>query len=234
MICNECKAKNGKNDKFCRNCGKSLESTSQLEVESLLKNAKEHLKGIFVKPIDTAKNFIKEENYFTSLIYLSVNVLLLSLMVLILAKSIPSLFMNAFGSSIYNGFYTEIELPYFRIFLISIMTGLITYASLAGFAYLISAYLFKSKTSFKKMCTWLGINSVLYTALLVIVAICSLVSLKFSLIVYLIGEILYTYNMFKTFEFSTDTNANKLGYLLVPTIILTLLVVVVILPNILF
>ena len=234
MICNECNTKNGKNDKFCRNCGKSLEDVSVGTAESILKTFLEHVKGVFLKPVDTAKNFIKEENYFTSLIYMSVNVLVLSLIVLILAKSYTGMFAEIFNVGFYDSFYTNIELPYFRIFLISIMTGLITYALLAGFSYLISAYLFKSKTSFKKMCAWLGFNSVFYTVVLVVVVVSTLISVKFGLILYLVGELLYTYNMIKTFEFSTDTDANKLGYVLVPAILLTLLVVVIVLPKVLF
>ena len=234
MICNECNTKNGKNDKFCRNCGKSLEGVPVSSAESMLRTFLEHAKGMFIKPVDTARQFIKEENYFTSLIYISFNVLILSLIVLILVKSYTGIFAEIFGIGFYDSFYTSLELPYLRIFLITIMTGLITYASLAGFAYLISVYLFKSKTSFKKMCTWLGINSVFYTAVLIVVLVCALISMKFGLIIYLAVELLYTYNLFKNFEFSTDTDKNKLGYVLALTMLLTLLVVVLILPKVLF
>lgn len=238
MICDECNTKNGKSDKFCRNCGKSLgevkEEVKTTNFEGILKTALGNIKGVFMNPIDTAKEFIKEENYFTSLIYLSVNVLFLALFVLVLVKAFSGLLAGYISLDYFGGFYEPLELPYFRMFLISIMTGLITYALLAGFAYFFSTLLFKGKTSFKKMCAWLGINSVFYTVLLILVAVSMFISVKLGILVYLIGEILYTYNMFRTFEFSTDTNVNKLGYVLVPTILFTILIVVFVLPKLFF
>ncbi|MBE6156707.1 MAG: zinc ribbon domain-containing protein [Firmicutes bacterium] len=238
MVCNECNAKNSKNDKFCRNCGKKLSEVAEVKafnnLESFLKNTWKDIKGMFIKPVDTAERFIKDDNYVTSLIYLSANILVIALSILIAIKCTSGVFNSYLGLdySYIDGFYETIKIPYFRIFLVTIMTCVIIYGLVAGVSYLVCNYLFKSNTSFKKMLTWVGINSLFNTIICLIVALGVLMSAKLGIFLYLVGSILYAYNLFKSLEYVTDTDKNKLGYVLTISIITTLLVVVVILPNI--
>ena len=232
MICSECNTKNGKSDKFCRNCGMKLTGTSNdNKMEGILKKGIEHIKGMFVKPVDTCKDFIKEENYMTGLIYLGINILVLAMLILLLLNQFSETFMDAM---VFNSFSIlpreEMQLPYFRIFLISVMTGVIIYGLIAGITNLLCKLIFNSKTSFKLMCSWLGINSLLYTVSLVVITIGFLISMKLGLLLCFIAEIICIFNIFRTLEFATDTDKNKLGYVLASTIFITILVVFTILP----
>jgi len=245
MICSECNTKNTKNDNFCRNCGKKLgeevkKNSESNNLQMFLKTAWNDIKGMVLKPLDTSKIFIKDDNYVTSLIYLSANILVIAISVLLLVKSIYGTFASLMGFNSLVGFgsldslYETVEIPYFRIFLMVIMTIVILYGAVCGVTYLICNYLFKSKTSFKKILTWIGINSVFNTVACLVVALGFLITPKLGTMFYLAGSLLYTYNLVKSIEYATDTDKNKLGYVLTISIMITLLVVVVILPKIFF
>jgi len=248
MICKECNAKNTKNDKFCRNCGKKLNvdevANSNNSFEDFIKKSWGDIKGIFLKPVDTAKEFIKDENYISSLIYLGVNVLLVGIFVLMIIKSlfgavtgmmgINGLGYGNIGYGALDSIYDNISIPYFKIFLVAILTVVIVYGVLTGVSYLVCKYLFKSDTSFKKMLTWVGINSLFNSVASVAVLFGMLISYKLGVVLYLIGTLVYEFNMIRTFEYTTNTDKNKLGYALTLAIIATLLVTCVILPKIFF
>jgi phage shock protein PspC (stress-responsive transcriptional regulator) len=141
-----------------------------------------------------------------------------------------------FSSSLYGGLglTNQIDIPYVKIILISILTVMIVYAMIAFIAYLISEKVFKSETSYKKMITWLGVTSTLLTAVVLVAAIFSLMSVKVGLVIYAAGAMLNTYYMYKGLSFACNTDENKLGYILMPAILVTAFVVGYILPKILF
>lgn len=249
MICSECNTKNTKSDKFCRNCGKKLVGedntvNSSNSFENFIKKAWADVKGMFLKPVDTAKEFTKDDNYITGLIYLGVNVLLVAAFVLMIVKSLfgvatsmmglDSLGYGGLGYGSFDALYDSIEIPYFKIFLLAVITVVAVYGILTGAAYIVCKYLFKSNTSYKKMLTWAGVNSLFNTVACVIVLFGMLISYKLGVVLYLIGTVIYEFNMIRTFEYTTDTDKNKLGYALTIAIMATLLVVVVILPKIFF
>lgn len=240
MFCNECGAKNNKSAVYCNQCGKKLnteDTSTSFKFKTHLNNVLKDIKGMILKPIDTAKDFIKEENYGVSLIYLSINVLIIALLILMFVKFSNNMYLNIFGAGLdysYNNFLNAFEIPYFRIFLIVIMSGVIVHALIAEIAYLICSYIFKSKTTFNKLITWLGINSLFSTLSIIIVAVLSLISIKLGLLLGLISLIVCTYNHFNSFEFATDVNKNKLGYILTLTITITLLIVIYVLPKLFF
>lgn len=237
MFCNSCGSRNTKNAIYCSKCGKKLDEDA-LENNNTIRNHIDNvlntIKGMILNPVDTAKKFINDDNYIKSLIYLCVNIFLVAFFSLVLLKSISGLLMNNYNlgmNYMYDSFYT---IPYFRVFLIIIMTCVIVYGLLSGICYLICNYLLKSKTSFYKMISWIGINSVFNTTALLLVVICMLISTKLGVIAYLIGTLLYTFNMFRTFEYTTNADKNKLGYVLTLAILSTLLIVVIVLPKLFF
>jgi len=242
MTCKECNTMNKKDANFCSNCGKSLvekEEVKNVDVNKICKSLLENVKGILKKPIDTAKKYIKEENYMTSLLYLGLNIILLAIMFLAMLSPLVNS-ISDFVNSIYGWNYLGLnigsmgDIPYFKIFMIVIISGVVIYGLFVGLIYLINTYLFKNKTNFKNLVTWVGYNSLFNSIAIIVMSICFLISFKLALIIYLITEVIYTFNMFRTLEFAINTNVNKIGYLLTISMIGTFLFVVVILPKLLF
>jgi hypothetical protein len=232
--------------KFCTNCGKKLKEgevcdckkQSQTSSSSIVSTFVDLVKGMFVNPVDTMSSFIEEANFNTALISLGVNAVAISIFIAILCKELMEtvLGLMGFSSSLYGGLglTNQIDIPYVKIILISILTVMIVYAMIAFIAYLISEKVFKSETSYKKMITWLGVTSTLLTAVVLVAAIFSLMSVKVGLVIYAAGAMLNTYYMYKGLSFACNTDENKLGYILMPAILVTAFVVGYILPKILF
>lgn len=228
MICNECNVKNTKDAKYCKNCGKKLEESSN-ELNSVIKTFFNNLKGIFIKPIDTVKDFINRNDYQNGIIYLFLNIVVFSILMLLLinisSNSLYSLFSYSNYFMDFNGLF------YFRIFLLSIIMYLLTYIIFGGVYYLVSTYLFKNNTDIKKIISWLGINSIFTTISYIILLICSIISSKLTLIVFIISVIIYTYNLFNSAKYLNKLDENKIGYVLSITIVITLLIEIYILPQ---
>jgi len=233
--------------KFCTNCGKKLndgeQCSCQQEVvanESIVTSLLNLVKGIFTEPVKTMKNFIDEDNFNTSLIALGISAVSVAVLVAVLCKE---LFVTLFGlvgmssgisSSTLSmtGLMTQIEIPYVKIVIITLVTVIAVYAMIAGIAYVISAKIFKSETSYKKMITLLGSTAGLMTVLCLVTALCVFINLNVALVVYAAGAMLNTYYMYKGLSFACDTDENKLGYVLMPAVLITTLVVSYILPRV--
>lgn len=236
--------------KFCTNCGNKLKEgetcSCQKQVQasnsSIVSTFMDLIKGMFAKPVDTMSSFIGEGNFNNALIALGANAVSIAILVAILCKELyTTLYTSIFGfaglsSDLLGGLdlAAEVEVPYVKIVLITVLAVAVVYAMIAGIAYLMSEKLFKSNTSFKKMITWVGITSVLLTVVVLVSAIFCLMSIKVGMIIFSAGAMLNTYYMYKGLSFACDTDENKLGYILMPAILVTTFVVSEILPKILF
>lgn len=147
------------------------------------------------------------------------------LLINISSNSLYSLFSYSDYFMDFNGLF------YFRIFLLSIIMYLLTYIIFGGVYYLVSTYLFKNNTDIKKIISWLGINSIFTTISYIILLICSIISSKLTLIVFIISVIIYTYNLFNSAKYLNKLDENKIGYVLSITIVITLLIEIYILPQ---
>ena len=224
--------------KFCTKCGKELvdgkecscQKNAKVEVtggSSIVNDLINLVKGMFTAPVDTMKSFINESNFNNALIALGASAVAAAIMICVLCKEmigailglmdIPSSYLGLMGANI--------EIPYAKIAIISIVVVCATYAAIAGIAYLISAKLFKSETSYKAMLTWLGANAGLMTVVYLVTAICIFISFKLALIVYAVGSLLNTCYMYKGLKFACDTDENKLAYVYVPSVLIAAFVV---------
>lgn len=228
MICIECSVKNQKDAKYCKNCGKKLEEREN-EFNSVISIFLNNLKGIFLKPIDTIKNFINKNDYQNGIIYLFLNIVIFSILMLLLFNFSSNNLYSLFNYSDYfidfNGMY------YFRIFLLSIIIYLLTYVVFGGIYYLVNTYLFKNNTDIKKIVSWLGINSIFTTISYILFIISFIISFKLAITVLLMTIIIYAYNLFSSAKYLNKLDENKVGYVLTITIIITLFIVIYILPQ---
>ena len=230
MICSECGSKNTKTANYCIECGKDLKELKEnFNKTSIIKECLENIKGMFFKPVDTARSFIKENNYMTALLYIGLNIIIMTLFILVLVNMLYNTYINSYFNN-----YMYSNYAYFRLFLISIMMGVISYGVFGGIYLLVNTYLFKDKTNFKEIICWLGINSLFITISYTIMIIGFIISYKLGMIVCLVTLLVYLYNLFKTAIFTTKVDENKLGYILTFNIILTFVIVVLILPNIIY
>lgn len=241
MFCSKCGAKNMKNAKFCKECGETLNSDVKKEVVSqtkfdfkdffdkLLKN----IKNIFVSPVSSARDFIKEENFITGLIYLCINVLVMGLFALGIAKVAYSALFVFSGMSSFGGYSYDFSVPYLKIFFMAIIFSAIYYAVILGIALVMDKYLFKGNVNYKKLTTWLGYNSIVNTLLVIVALLLVLLDgYNIALWIYILVVVYYTYNLCVTYKETSDVNENKIGYILTSAMFCAVLVVAVILPKI--
>ena len=233
--------------KFCTKCGKELIDGKECSCQKNSKKVEEVtssssivtelvdlVKGMFVSPIDTMKSFIQEKNLNNAFITLGASAIAIAIMICVLCKEMIGSIMDLMGiSSSYMGMFdSNIEIPYAKIAIMSILIVVATYALIALIAYLISAKLFKSETSYKKMITWLGANAALMTVVYLVTTICILISLKLALIVYVVGGLLNTCYMYKGLKFACDTDENKLAYVYVPSVLVAAFIIGYLAPKI--
>ncbi len=239
MICEKCGNKNTKNANYCNKCGNNLKEENNKESEktnSFITEISEDVKGIFVKPITTIKAFVENNNFMQGLLYLGINIIVMALLVLITLKS---LYINTgFQSLMFNfntydvGFNGNL-FPFFRIFLLVIISQFLIYVILSGIIYGLIR-LCNGLINFKNILCWLGINSLFSLITNIIIGIFMIVSVKLGTILFLLASIVFIYNTFKTINYITDTDENKLGYILATSLGLTTLIVLVLLPIILY
>lgn len=228
MNCSECNEKNAKSAKFCKNCGNKLVK-EEVEVKNVFNEFKELIINLFKKPNDTLKDNVKEESYQNAIVFLAMNILAFTLLLLIIMNIMHSSISSIFyylGGSFDFGMYS-----YFRIFLLSIIFGVLNYVIFGGVYYLVSKYLFKSNIDIKSVISWLGINSIVTLLMYVILIITIFISAKISLIILFIGVMLYMYNLYSSAKYIKNSNENYIGYGLVITMFITLLLMVYVLPQ---
>ena len=229
--------------KFCTNCGKKLEEgkacdctqTKVTSNENLFNECLEIAKNFFKKPIDTLEENVNESKLYHALIMIGVNGVAMGLFVIAIAKLLYStIFLSSgYGSLMSLAAGANIKIPYFKIFIMTFISVAVIELLFAACSYLISNKIFKSNTSIQKMITLFGFSTIILSAAALIAAILSFMSIYIALFVLAAGSLLKTYYNYKGLEFACDTDVNKLGYILMPSVIIVSLMVGYLLPRIL-
>ena len=166
---------------------------------------------------------------------IGLNAIAVGLFVLVLVKellgSIMGLMMGSYGSLMGLG-SAQMEIPYVKIFFIVFVVAIVVTLLIALCSYLLAEKLFKGNATIKGMVTLFGFSSIISTVTLLAASILSFVNITIGIIVYTAGSLLNTYYNYKGLEFACNVDRNKLGYVLMPSVLVVSLVVGYLLPKI--
>ena len=223
-FCTKCGAKlvDGK----CPNCNNAQTNTitKTFDMDELITS----IKGMFTHPIDTMKETIQTENITLGIILLVMNCIIIALFCCLGAKELIVAFTTGFNSFMVR----TIEIPYARIFFTSLLSGLITYAIIAGLFYLVVNKLFHTDTNYKKMIAYLGITSIISSITLLGTIVLMYVSMQLMILFLLTGMLLSTVYMVQGLSYTSNIDKNKLGYVYAIVYFIVLVITIFILPVI--
>lgn len=223
--------------KYCTNCGKPLVDGQECnckrevkidgeasKVDLYMKELWETIKGIFTKPVDTIKSFVKKEDIALSVIILIVQSILIGILAIFL-----------FRESFSIRFFTyEYQLGsaamFYRVFFMTVFKILIASFFVALVFQLMTERLSNSKIDYKKMVALLAVTSIISIVTLLVGFVLFNLSLKLMLVVFLLGFLFMFVTLFQGLKIVTRVDENKQGYLFVGGISLTVLFIIYVLP----
>ncbi len=210
--------------KFCTKCGSPLEDGKPCKCEKVVKETKKEVKSnsnfvdllkeyldvvkkTFSKPIDVLKENASEDKFNLSLVAIAIFGIVIGLFVCLIIK-------NTLG--IYSGL---VEIPYFKIFLVSLVLGAGTITIMALVGYVVVDKLFKGETSIKKMFVLFGLSSTIASVAILLSALCTLLELNVTITYAIIalGSLLNLSYTIKGIEYYSKLNINTIGYSIVLT-----------------
>lgn len=228
--------------KYCTNCGKELKDgkcdckkneASTLDVKAIGMELWNLVKGMWVKPVDTMKDWSKKNDLKGSFIALGVKIIAGVFFVCILVKEMASVLEYSQRSSrdVFFGVTTKVEVPYLRIILCTIVTMVALYALMAGIAYVICNKLLKKDTSYQKMLVWLAGPAGMMATVYFVAALCVIINVTFGFWILLAGSILYLCHLYKGLSYACKLDENNVANVLMPTILLPIIIIGLILPR---
>lgn len=221
--------------KFCIYCGKSLEEGQTCHCKKEKNSAimskniellKEISRNLFLKPVDTIKKHSKEENFQFGLILLLAHMVLAGVFVYCLLK-------EGLGMSFHSYSIFSIQIPFFKTFFSTILFTGIGFLVTIGTLYLFIEIIFKEKTNIKKITTMVGICSMISTVSLALSSIMIFVFPKLTIFLLLVASLFYLIYLCQGILEITNLDKNKLAYVFIPTIVITMFVVIYLLPKML-
>lgn len=224
-------------EKFCSNCGKELENGKKCECKKELSNEKlfeeciEITKNFIKKPIDTLKENTNESKLNHALIILGINGIAMGLFLMAIAKTIYGIFTPKNYNFIIN-ITSEIKIPYLKIFFVTFIVTIIIELLIATCCYFISNKLLDGKTDIKKMITLFSFSTIILSLGLLSATILSFINIYLAILIVIACYLLKTYYNYKGLEFVCETDINKLGYVLMPSVLIVSVVIGYLLPKI--
>ncbi len=142
--------------KFCSNCGRKLKEgevcdckkdESSLDLQNGFNQVLEFFKGMFTKPVNTIKSHMKASNFTLSCIIIAVIGVITGLFGMLLIKEmINSATTLTYGLSV----SPYIEIPYFKVFIITTIATIALYYLQALILYLVAGKMFKANIDYKE------------------------------------------------------------------------------------
>ncbi len=225
--------------KFCIKCGKSLEEGKECtcttkdtltQTKQVARNYVnlflEIMKGLVKAPIDTIKKYGVEKNFGFSAIAMLFNSFLFGLFFYCILKEET----NAFS----YGFLISRDIPLIKTILLGTLLIGIGFLVTIFMIYILAGSLLKAKAELKVITSMIGICSIIMTVALAISIIIVFLSMKLAMFILLIASLFYFVYLLQGINEISKIDKNKLAYVFVPTICVTLFVVVYIVPKILF
>lgn len=227
--------------KYCSNCGKELKNgkacicKSKNNPLSFMDSICTLTKKMFIKPIDTMKDYINENNWNHALIILGINAVTFAILFCIFIKKTAYPLLTVFQSNIKHSLFEytpKIEIPYFKIILIIIPIILIFYTLLTFIIYIIDNKVFKNKTSYKKMFVWLAPSISVMTFFYLLCIVCLCLSISLAIWIYIVGSLLCLCYLYNSLHYVCDIKENQLGYIFITSITFSSFIIIHLLPNI--
>lgn len=224
--------------KFCIKCGKPLEEGTECTCSSkdTLTQTKqaakgyvnlflEIMKGLIKAPIDTIKKYGVEKNVGFSIIAMLFNSIIFGFFFYCLLKE----GMSAFS----YGFFISRDIPFIKTLLLGTLFIGIGFVVTIFMIYILAGSILKAKAELKVITSMVGICSIIMTIALAISIIIVFLSMKLAMFILFIASLFYFVYLLQGINEISKIDKNKLAYVFVPTICVTLFVVVYIVPKIL-
>ena len=214
---------------------KEMVSPSKFDFNTYVNSYIDMVRGIFVNPIDTIKQYTKLENYSLGIFAIILNCIVSGIFLFCFCSEAVGTFTNLVGG--YSSYFipsTVIEVPFMKIFLCGFLFVGVGLTVTALMIYVIANAIFKDSIDMKKSFILIGVCSAFTTITTIISIILTYISMKLMIIVLLFAGIFYLTYLYQGISEITKVDKNKLAYVFVPAIGVASFVVIYILPKILF
>ena len=233
--------------KFCTKCGKKLEegekctcsqnvstttaNAGSVDFNQLFNDYVNIIKGIFTRPSDTIKEYAKGGKFLLGIIALVINCLVSGLFFYFFMDKAFGGLMGMFGG--YGSLMSSagMSLPFGRIFFMGLLCMVFWFAVCTLVLFVIANPILKDKIDIKASFALVGVCSIFTTLTTVVALIFTFVSVKFALIILLLGAIFYLTHLYQGLSDITSVNKNKLVYVFVPAVALATFVMIELVPK---
>ena len=233
--------------KFCTKCGKKLEegekctcsqnvstttaNAGSVDFNQLFNDYVNIIKGIFTRPSDTIKEYAKGGKFLLGIIALVINCLVSGLFFYFFMDKAFGGLMGMFGGYGSLMSSSSVSLPFGRIFFMGLLFMVFWFAVCALVLFVIANPILKDKMDIKTSFALVGVCSIFTTLTTVVALILTFMSVKFALIVLLLGAVFYLTHLYQGLSDITNINKNKLVYTFVPAVALATFVMVELVPK---
>lgn len=248
--------------KFCTKCGKKLEEGKTCDCQKKKKTVKEEetndvakevgeavevtamavanndyvkkiveiVKTIFKTPVNTLKKNTKDNNFIVGVIVIALNSIITGLFLYLLLKEGT----EGFGSfSLLYAFGTfGIEIPFVKVVLYIAVYVLAGFFSTAVAIYAIQSWIFKAKTSFKKIISLMGTCAVISTIGTLIAILGIYLIPQYIMLILILGGLFYFTYLFQGIKFTSDQDENTYGYTFVSALVFMGFILFYLIPKI--
>lgn len=222
--------------KFCIKCGTKLmdgkcsNCTQESNVEKYKDILLDSFVGIYKKPVDTMKNFVKKENFILSLILLGISGILVAIFTTFFvghtAVTNTSMFFGNVVSTLPFTFYAT-------VFIKTLLTTYLLFTLLSCLLYFISDKVFKGETQLEKMFCLLGSMTFILIPSLFLSFLSMYISLSLLLLIFLSTSVLLLFNLYEGLSIASKIKTNYKAYTFLISIITLVLIFVYIIPGVL-
>ena len=241
--------------KFCTKCGKELKNgvcskcdketkvekktvttttntISSIDFSGYANKYLDMLKGMFKKPIDTIKEYAKEEHLTINIIALVINAIVTGLFVYFLYKEAMATISGMFGFGMFG--IGTIEVPFMKTFMQGFILIASWFATCAFALYVIANPIMKDKVNVKQLFSLVGVISTFTAITTVVATICIFMSINLALIILSLGALFYLTYLYQGIIELTSIEKNKLAYVFVPAGAVAMFVMLYVIPRIVF
>jgi len=223
--------------KFCSNCGKKLEEGKSCDCKRNIEIMNNEfvnkgiyiIKSIFVKPIDTIKENATSKNFTFAMVLTGIMSFLAALFMMPLVKSFATVIYGLNEISLYSSFVGTIEIPYFKIFIWTVLFVFALTFVFSGALYLSNTIIFKGKADFKTIYSLYAVCSLIISAALALATIIGFINIYLGLIVLMLAMTLNMAYMIYGIKFIGPKDENTYGYIYLTTITICSVIIIFIL-----